>query len=337
MARRDRTTGLPRPRGRTNRDVSDHDGGWFPPKDEHLRYAILGGVTLLLVLVLGVFVYRWYDNNFQRPGKTILSAGEESFSLGYYSDRLGPFLISNPGTSSSIGPQLLLAKLEEEALTLQLATDLGIEITEDDITAAIAADLGVPVGSGSGSAFDNAYRLRLSGTGLSDGNYRRLTKASEADRLLREYVRNEIGETGETVQIRLVLVDTQESADEIVDRVNQGEDMGTIAQVESIHVQSRVEDGLLISPPSLLSDEAQEVLKDLEVGKLSAPFEDDDGFWVIRLERRDPEGTFTDQHLEELVILRFEEMIAKARSATEIERNLSPGDIDWALERIHIA
>ena len=162
--------------------------------------------------------------------------------------RLGPFITSNPSIGTSIAPQALLGKLEDEAFALALIAERGIVITDDDVTAAIATELGVAEG-GSGSAFDNAYRARLTSTGISDGNYRRLTEAAEADRLLREAIRTEIGETGETVMLRIVVVDTQDEADDVVARINAGEDMGSIAQIESIHVQSRVEDGLWITPP----------------------------------------------------------------------------------------
>ena len=79
---------------------------------------------------------------------------------------------------------------------------------------------------------------------------------------------------------------------------------------------------------------SQPAAEDLEEGELSAPIEADDGFWVIRLERRDAEGTFTDEQLNEMVESRYTDLLAEARASTEIERNLSSDDIDWAFERV---
>jgi parvulin-like peptidyl-prolyl isomerase len=337
MARRDRTTGLPRPQRRERRGDSPADIGWLPRNEKNVRFAILAAAVLLLTLVVGVFAFRWYDDNFLRPGKTVLAAGDETFSLSYYADRLGPFFVDNPNTSQSILPQALLAKLEEEALTLQVAAARNITITDDDIIEAIADDLGFPVDTSSGSAFDRAYRSLLNGTGLSDTNFRRVTEASLADNLLRAELRLEIGEIGETVMLRMVVVDTAEEADAIIARINAGEDMGSIAQVESIDVQSRVEDGLFIAPPELLGDEAKTAIEALEIGELAEILVSDGDVWVVRVERRDPDGTFTVEQQDDLVQLRFDELIAAARLTTRIDRNLSPDDISWAFSNVTAA
>lgn len=333
MARRDRTTGLPRPQRRERGIESTRERGWLPEKDQLLRHGLLVAAVLMAVITVGVFAFRWYDDNFLRPNKTVLAAGDDTYSLGYFADRLGPFFLANPSTTQSIAPQALLAKLEEEALTIQVAAARNIALDDDAVTAAIADELGVPVGSGTGSAFDGAYRARLNATGLSDGNYRRVVEAAEVDRLLREDIQAGFGETGETVMLRLVVVDTQEQADAILARINAGEDMGSIAQVESIHVQSRVEDGLFISPPKLLSEEVQAAIEGLEVGALVEPFESDGVLWIVRLERRDAEGTYTEEQLDALVQLEFDELLSTFRLTITIDRNLSSDDINWALEK----
>ena len=334
MARRDRTTGLPRPQRREKGSASSHDGGWLARNQHILRYGILGSAIMLLVVVLGVVAFRWYDGNFLRPNKTVFAAGDDTYSLGYFADRLGPFFFDNRSLSQSIAPQALLAKLEEEALTLQVAADRNIVITEADVSAAIANDLGVPLDRSTGSSFDRAYRSLLTATGLSDSSFRRVTEASLADSLLRSEISAELGESGETVMLRLVVVDTQEEADAILVRINGGEDMGSIAQAESIHIQSRVEDGLFITPPELLSTEAQAAIEGVGVGELAAIFESDGVVWIVRLERRDAEGTFTVEQVDALVQIRFDEFIGAARLATRIERNLSPDDIAWAFSNI---
>lgn len=331
MARRERTTGLPRATRRGPRRTAETRR--FGLGDQGLRFLILGGAALLLVFVFGVFVYRWYDDNFQRPNKVVLTVGEERFKLSYYTDRLLPWLQSSTDSSRAIAERRLLEKLEEEGLTLAIARERGIVITEDDITAAIADELGVPVG-GAGSSFDRLYRQRLQTTGMSDGNYRRLVEAQVADQRLRDELRAEVGATGETVMLRLVVVDTAEEADDVFQRVQDGEDMGSIAQVESIHVQSRQQDGLFTTPPILLPEAVREAIALEDVGALLGPVESGDSFWVIRFERHDPEGTYTESQIEELVDLRLDELIAEARTRIPIERKLSDDDIRWAEDNL---
>lgn len=327
MTRRQRTTGLPRNARRTEttaaatrRRVS------FSDRQQH--WIIIGAVVALLVAVIGIFVYRWYDDNYLRPGKVVVSVGEQDYSLGYYADRLIPFYQAS-GSSLTVAEQQLLTKLEEEGLTVALAEERGIELTRDDVTAAIAEDLGVEVG-GSGSAFDSLYRQRLSTLGMSDGNYRKLTEASLADTRIRDQLRPEIGTTGETVMLRIVVVANQADADEIRSRIDGGEDMGTIAQTESLDITTRQEDGLLIEPPVLFPEAVQTAIADAGVGDLLEPVQVGDQFWVVQVERRDANGEFTEEQVDELLTLEMERLIDEARTRIPIERNMTNDDIRWA-------
>ncbi|GAB4329569.1 MAG: hypothetical protein Kow0010_14030 [Dehalococcoidia bacterium] len=331
MARRERTTGLPRPAPRGSKRATETTR--FGLSEHALRLVILGGAAFLLVLVLGIFAYRWYDDTFQRPNKVVLTVADEQFKLGYYTDRLLPWLQNSRDTSLAVAQRRLLEKLEEEGLTLVLARERGITISDDDITRAIADELGVPVG-GAGSSFDRLYRQRLQTTGMSDSNYRRLVAAQVADTRIRDQLREEIGTTGETVMLRLVVVDTEEEATTVLGRIEAGEDMGSIAQVESTHVQSRQQDGLYTTPPVLLTEEVQEAIVGQEPGALIGPIESGGSFWVIRIERRDPEGTYTEAQIDQLVDLRFVELLEEARTRIPIERKLTDDDIRWAEDHL---
>lgn len=331
MARRERTTGLPRPAPRGSRRAPETTR--FGLSERALRFVILGGAAFLLLFVFGIFAYRWYEDTFQRPNKVVLTVGDEEFKLSYYADRLLPWLQNSSDTSLAVAQRRLLEKLEEEGLTLVLARERGIAITDEDITQAIADELGVPVG-GAGSSFDRLYRQRLQTTGMSDTNYRRLVAAQVADTRLRDQLREEIGPTGETVMLRLVVVDTAEEAADVISRVEAGEDMGSIAQVESTHVQSRQQDGLYTTPPQLLPEEVQQAIAEQDPGALLGPIESGGSFWVVRVERHDAEGTYTDAQLDQLVDMRFVELIEEARTRVPIKRALTDDDISWAQDHL---
>jgi parvulin-like peptidyl-prolyl isomerase len=238
------------------------------------------------------------------------------------------------GTSLSLVEQALLQKLEEEALALQLAAKQGIAITEQDITNQIGATLGVPVG-GSGSSFDTLYRQKLKDLKMSDGNYRRLTKAQIAnDRLLLAY-EAEIGSAGETISLRAVLSPTKEAAEAIVARIKGGEDMGTVAQKDSTDLESRQKDGLL-DPTSqaLLPEAARKALEGKSDGELIGPVEVEGNFWVLRVEKRDPEGALTTAQTTDLAKLKLDDAIDALRLTSKIKRSLDPSDIKWAENHI---
>jgi hypothetical protein len=334
MARRDRTTGLPRRREqRTQQRAAGFLGiQWTEARQ---RLAILGGVGLIGLLVLGLIGYRWYDENIRMPGATVLTVADESFDLDYFTNRLGPFAQENPSLRAGFLEFALIDKLEREALTVLLAEERGIEFTEATVTQSIADDLGVPVG-GSGSSFDTLYRQQLRTTGLSDDDYRRLSKASAADATLLDLFDQEVGETGETVTLRVILVQDREAAEGLLERINAGEDFGTLAQTESLDLTSRQQDGMLQPTPRVLFPEAvQTAIEGQPEGTLVGPIEVGSNVWIARVETINPEGTYTDGERQQLAKLKIDEALVEIRTRTVIQRDLSPREIEWAYDHVN--
>jgi hypothetical protein len=248
MSRRERTTALPRQR---QRDRSVAAGRTFLGRhwsERDARFAILGGAALLLLAVFLAFAWRWYDSNFRRPDTVVLTVGSEEVKLNYFADRLYEFAIANQQTSFSLIEAGLLAKLEEEALTVLVARDRGVDLSSDAVTIAIAEKLGVPVG-GSGSLFDQRYRAELRRLAMSDGNYRRLATAELADRRIRELIETEIGDATELVTFRRISLATEEEANTVLERIQGGEDMGTLAQTLSLDTETIQQDGIAVPEP----------------------------------------------------------------------------------------
>ena len=331
MTRRDRTTGLPTTRSRRRADSRAGEGRrvLLPGL---LRFAIIGVAFAALLAVAALLAYNWYDDSIAKPGKVVLQVGEEEFSLSYYSSRLLAFARSDPSSSGLLVTQALLARLEEEGLTIEAAVERGVGLSDEDVTREIALELGVPADISRGSPFDGRYRDALRNSGLSDAHYRQEAKARAAGRLLRDVLREEVGTAGALVHIRVVAAASLEEAEALRARVAEGEDMGSIAQVESLHGESRQNDGLLLSPPALLDEALQEALADAQEGALLEPVEAGDTFWVIRLERREAEGTYTDSQVARLTELRYEQALEEARSRVTIERDFTTDDANWAIE-----
>lgn len=332
MARRERTTGLPRPRPRTTTRERRRIAG-VPVDDTQVRLGILGTAALLLLVVVGLFAYRWYDNTYARPHRTILQVAGEKYSLGYYADRLIQYVqsVSQSGTGLVVAEQALLNQLETEGLTELIAKDKGITVNDTDITNEIATGLGVPVG-GSGSSFDTLYRQRLASLKMSDGNYRRLTEASVYRSKLIDAYKQEIGSTGETVTIRKIVSATKEDSDALLARLKAGEDFGTIAQTESTDLASRQQNGLQDpEPPALLPDNIKTAIEGKSAGPdIIGPTEVAGSYFLFTIEKRDPAGTISDTQAGQMAELRLTDDLKTKRTTTTIKRNLSPSDIAWA-------
>jgi parvulin-like peptidyl-prolyl isomerase len=301
--------------------------------EQTTRIAILGGVALLLVLVLGLLGWRWYDQNYRVPEKVILRVGEERFKLEYYADRLFPYAQSQAGSGVNLGlaEEALVGVLESEALVRLVAQEKGITVTEQDITAEIAAQLGVPVG-GTGSSFDTLYRQRLKSLTMSDGNYRRMVEAQVYRTRLIDAYKAEMGETGELVTLRAISLSTKEEADAVVARIEAGEDMGTVAQTTSNDLTSRQKDGVLDPEPvRLYPENVRALIEGKEAGaELFGPVDVSGNFWVFRIEKRDPEATPTDTQKNQLAEIMLEDDLKAKRTAVTIRRDLNASDLTWA-------
>jgi hypothetical protein len=336
MARRERTTGLPRPRARIEHAKGKRVAGvrWG---EQHARLGIIVAAVALLLLVTGLLGYRYYDYHYATPRHVVLSVDNQDYTLSYYTDRLYAFAQANSqaqqGTNIALLEQQLLTKLEDEALTIKIARAKGIDLSDDAITKEIASELGVPVG-GPGSSFDTLYRAKLSSTKMSDGSYRRLAEASLANSKLLEQFKNEVGDTGEGVTIRTVVTASLDDAQKALDRIKAGEDMGTVAQAVSTDLTSKQNDGVMLpESPELLPLNVQTAIKDKPAGSdLYGPIQVDTNWWVFRIDKRDPAFTYSDAEKGQLAQAHLDAAIKDERGKSKIKHDLTADDITWAVK-----
>ncbi|MBI5948607.1 MAG: SurA N-terminal domain-containing protein [Chloroflexi bacterium] len=329
MARRERTTALPKHRPR-QRSASGRVIAGFRIEDRHIRYGILGAAAALLVLVVSVLAWGVYSDRYRKPNETVVQVGGQEASLRYFTDRLLAFAQANTGSSVTLIEQGLLNKLAEEFLTIEVARGRGIDLSDDAVTLAIADDLGVPVG-GSGSAFDNLYRQRVKALAMSAGNYRRLITAQLADSKLREQLQAELTDKGEAITVRMIVVAQKDLADKLVERIKAGENMGTIAQTESIDFETKSEDGIRPpAPPELYPQAIRDAMAGKADGELIGPILVDGNYWILRVDKRDKEFTYTAAQKNDLISVRFAALLKQQRIATPPKISFDSSDAKWA-------
>ena len=343
MARRERTTALPRHRPRGTKQETQRRFLGIALTEGRLRALILGTAGFALFVLLFAFGYRIYEDQVGRPNQVVLSVNDRDVKLSYYADRLLPWIRENQqsGISLTVLEDQLLNKLETELIIQEVAEERGIVITEADINQGIAESLGV---SGGGS-FDSLYRQKLEDERMSDGSYRRMVAASVANDRLLDQLKGEVGESGEQVELRTIVITPEaegddpvgaarQKAEDLLARVQDGEDMGAIAQAESADITTRQQDGLMLpEPEALLPEAVGEALAGKGEGELLGPIEVDTGtgvaFWVVRIERRE-EIEYTEPQREDLAQMRLDEAIAQKRANADIDRDFDASDARWA-------
>jgi parvulin-like peptidyl-prolyl isomerase len=327
MARRERTTGLPRARGpKPAKPVSR-----FGEREQ--RLTVVGVGVLLIAVLLGLFGWRYYDDNYRQPNKTILSIAGESYSLRYFSDRLylAATQQSGSGTNISLLEQTVLTDLENEAVIISLAKEKGITVSDEDITTEIASQLGVPVG-GAGSSFDTLYRQRLKSVKMSDGAYRRYTEAQVYQQKLSQSFQDQTGEKTEMITLRTVVSGTQEAANTVLALAKTNADFGSIAQTQSTDLTSRQKDGVMDAEPArLLPENVRNAIQAKPAGdEIFGPIQVETNWWVFKIESKDPEGTLSETQKSQLADLLVQDAVKERRATVKIDRNINSSDYTWA-------
>ena len=338
MARRERTTGLPRAKPSRRAHSAEPRILGIAWKDAYTRLAVLGAAGLLLLAIVAAFAYNIYEDRRGTPNKVVLRVGPEKYSLNYYADRLGQYLQANTQSGSTVQllEEDLLTKLEREAVGVVLAREKGISLGKDAVTQQIASTLGVPVG-GTGSSFDTLYRNQLKTLKVSDSNFRKQNEAALANAKLIEMFKTEVGTKGTQYTLRAVLVSKKEDADAIFLRVKNGEDLGTIAQTESLDLESKQKDGLLTpEAPELIPEAVRKLLEGAKVKDLIGPVQVQQLWWISRIERIE-EDAYSETQQQQIAASRLDAAITAKRAelASKIKQSLSGSDIKWAEKHLN--
>src|SRR5690606_21542372 len=117
-------------------------------------------------------------------------------------------------------------------------------------------------------------------------------------------------------------------------RVQAGENLGTVAQTTSTDVSSKQNDGLMEATPTrLLPDAVRTAIEGKSAGSdLIGPLEVAGSFWVFRIEKRGPQGVYTETQRGQLTDLALQDAIAAKRPQVKITTDMDSPDYEWANE-----
>jgi peptidyl-prolyl cis-trans isomerase C len=243
------------------------------------RFLIVAGVIAVIAVVVGVVAFGYWDTKIRPKGETVLQVGDKSFSLDYFERRIHYEVVKEglalpQGTDASTVNSLLQTLMEQvqrEELTRQNAQDLGITVTDQEIDDQIAQREGVSFGNKS-EAFLAAYRKAVRESGLTTDAYRDLIEARLLGSEVQQTFLDQVPDTTEQVHIRQIVVATEEEAQNVIDRLDNGEDFGDVAAELSLDTSSKDQGGELDwLPVDTLLQSVRDALSNLDVGEHSEP------------------------------------------------------------------
>jgi len=250
-------------------------------------------------------------------------------------------------SQSIVLPTQVLDEMIDEELMLQESVRRGISVAPDEMQAEIERLFGferspptpeptsttvegeatptpVPtIERMSQPEFDKSYSeyvlaLRRE-VGMSEQAFRRLFELNVFRTKLQEALAEEMPSSEEQVHARHVLVETEEEAYDVLDRLAAGEDFADLADEVSLDTATDGGDLEWFARGQMVS-EFEEVAFGLEIGGISAPVETSFGFHIIEVLDRDPNRPLDEAMLEQRKSAALSEWLAEQRQSEAVER-----------------
>jgi hypothetical protein len=274
----------------------------LPPPRRHTRRgrdwrpqaAVVAGFAIFLLVVVGFIGYGWWDSQMGPPRSKAMRVGETTFNLDFFSRRVKGLLQDAGLSGQAVGSStfssvvsIVVGTLEQEVLLRQRApVDLDLSPTPDEVEGEIASRLGVS--RDDPAAFKAAYEADRRARDLSDKEYREMIEAALLSRWVSDGFVRAAPEAADQVRIRQIQVGAQEDADEVVERLNAGEDFAIVAKEMSSDSTTKDAGGEKgwVAMEELDASYAAKVFA-LEVGQRSEPLESEGGFLIVEVEEKE--------------------------------------------------
>ncbi len=159
-------------------------------------------------------------------------------------------------------------------------------------------------------------------TGFTEQDFRRLIEDSLYRRKLAEALKAEVPTSGEQVHARHILVETREQAEEVLQKLKQGEDFATLAQEYSTDSGSKDQGGDLgWFPRGKMVTEFEEAAFSLQPGEISDIVQTRFGFHIIQVLERDENRPYEPADLERIQREALDQWLTQRRTSPDVIRS----------------
>ncbi len=296
-------------------------------------------IGLALVIVGYAFLADYLETQ-ARPGSTALQVDDARYRVDHFTNRLKMYVDQNGGPSvvqpTSSLPAVSAILIQEE-IVRRFAGEFDVTASEEEIQEEIAIRLGITADD---ETFDVVFQQELTRSGLSELEFRDMIEASVLQTKLLVMFEAELSPSAESVRYRQILVSTEETAQEIRDKIEAGEDFAALATENSLDTTTRDNGGEVgWIPRGIMGASIEELVFAMDVGDVTTVPVPQGVFVVEMLEKAE------DREVEEtqrapLAAGALADWIQEKRETLTIVDNmdLAGGDarkIEWALDRAY--
>jgi len=234
-----------------------------------------------VLAIVGVGVYQgWYVPEYQPLHEVVIEVNDTEFDMAYYIEVLEYYRDAQglPNEYMTYIAPGAVRTIQENELVRQAAMELGITVGDDEVDEVLES---------AGFPLNRAYRDMFRRSMLEE-------------RLLEEYFEQQVPQFAEQRHVMAMFLESESQADEVIARLEAGEDFAAIAGELSLEGITQTQEGdlgwlpegvLTLEMGSPLIDEAA---FDSDVGVLSQPIYEETrykavGYWLVEVTERDAE------------------------------------------------
>ncbi len=302
-------------------------------------------ISIVIGLALAILGYAFVADYLEtqgRPGSTALQIDETRYRLDHFTSRLRMYVDQNGGpavvdgvTALSRVPNILI----QEEIVRRFSDEFDITASEEEILEGTALRLGITADD---ETFDVVFQQELTRSGLSESEFRDMVAASVLQTKLLETFEAELPPSSESVRYRQILVGTDETAQEIRDKIEEGEDFAALAAENSLDVGTRDSGGEMgWVPRGVLDASTEELVFALEPSEITTiPLPQ--GVIIIEMQEKAEERVVEETQRAPLANRAFDSWVQEKRETLDIVISVVPGadnydqkKAEWAVERAY--
>jgi peptidyl-prolyl cis-trans isomerase C len=208
----------------------------------------------------------------------------------------------------------VLEGLIDGVLIEQGGAALGIGLTDQELEEQVEAD----IAAGGGQ---EPFEEWLQSTGQTREDYKEMLRQWLLNERAMDIVSAGVGTEAEQVHVRLIMVDTEEAAQQIVTQAQQGGDFAALVREHSLDLATKENGGDLgWFPRGLVAPELEAAAFALQPGQVSGVVRLGEGYHIIQVVEREAARPLSPDMQLDLKLSILEEWLAELRAAAEIER-----------------
>jgi parvulin-like peptidyl-prolyl isomerase len=208
----------------------------------------------------------------------------------------------------------VLDGLIDGVLIEQGGTALGIGLTEEELEQQVEAD----IEDGGGQA---PFEEWLQATGQTREDYKEMRRQSLLAQQAMDAVSVDVATEAEQVHVRLIMVDSEETAQQILTMLQEGGDFAALVREHSLDLATKENGGDLgWFPRGLVVSELEAAAFALQPGQVSGVVRLGEGYHIIQVVEREAARPLSPDMQLDLKLSAFEEWLAALRASAAIER-----------------